>query len=240
MYKKYFEGKKGVFFDLDGTIVKETLDLKVKAIQKTLGDMGSGYIDAEDYRFDGYPFETTWKVILDIYEITKKKKLSEWVEASMKNYLDLIKNSSMDVTEGFWDLVYELKNEKGLKLAMTTGSTREQAEILMDKLEIKNVFDVVICGDDVKKAKPNPEIFRKAAKELHLKPREIIVFEDSVVGVEAAKNAKMDTIVIWNGDVPQENYDGRILDFMPDFTPLPGNLDETKIEYTARRMKETQ
>ncbi len=237
MYKKYFEGKKAAFFDLDGTIVKDTLDLKANAIQKTLDDNGYGYINAEDYRFDGYPFNLSWEVIFDVYEIKDKNKLLEMISSSQKNYLELIKNSTVEITEGFWDLVYELKTEKGFKLAMVTSSTREQTEILMEKLEIGDVFDSVVCGDEIKKMKPNPEIYIKAAKELNLKTREIVVFEDSVAGVESAKNANMDVIVIWNKKTPQELYKGKILDFMSDFTPLPGNLDETKIEQIAKSLQ---
>ena len=238
MFKKYFEGKKAVFFDLDGTIVKKTEDLKIQALQKTLNDNGAWYINASEYSFPGYPFEESWRAIRDLSRLPEKKSIKEWVDLTIKNYLEIIKNTEMEETEGFWIFADELKNERGIKLALVTNSYKDVTEAVLEKIGASGLFDVMVCGDEVKRLKPDPEMLKKAAKMLRVKNREVLVFEDSVPGSEASKKAGMDTIIIWNGVTPKYNYEGKILDFLEDFSILHGKLDETEFEYVTRQLKE--
>ena len=63
---------------------------------------------------------------------------------------------------------------------------------------LKKYFDVIITREQVKKPKPDPEIYKEAVKQLNLKPKECIVIEDSVAGVEAAKRAGLFCIAVLN------------------------------------------
>ena len=240
MYKKIIQGKKAVFFDLDGTVVKETEDLKIKALQKVLDDIEASYINAETYRFDGYPFRSSWEVILKVNDLATEKKIDELVDLTNKTYIDMINKSNMEPTEGFWDLVYELKEKKQFKLALLTNTAKPVADVVIDKLEIREVFDLIICGDEVKKIKPNPEIYKKALKSLKLKRQDVTVFEDSLAGVESAAKAKLDIVVIWDRKTPKYLFKGHILDYLGDFSALPGSLDETYLEFMQRRYKEIE
>lgn len=240
MYKKVINGKKAVFFDLDGTVVKETEDLKIQALQKILDDIEASYINASEYKFVGYPLSESWKVILAVHTLATEKKIDELVELTDKAFLELVNSSEMQPTEGFWDFVYELKEKKQLKLALLTNTKKSVADIVIDKLEIRDAFDLIICGDEVRKIKPNPEIYKKALKFFKLRHRDVVAFEDSLVGVEASAKARIDTVVIWDGVTPKYQFKGNIIEFFSDFSPLPGNLDESYVEQMQRRYKEIE
>ena len=237
MYKKYFEGKKAAFFDLDGTII-DTSKICIDAMQKVLNDDHASYINAKEYRINGYPMRTFWEMILDVNDLGPDKKLDDYVKLTEDAYIETVKKSGLIPTEGFWPFVYELKEEKGYKLALVTNTRKGVADVLIDKLGLREVFDLIICGDEVKKLKPDPEIYKKALKELKVNPKEVIVFEDSISGVTAAAKAKIDIIVIWDKVTPKYLFPGKIFEYVPDFSAFPGHMDETFTEFVKRSATE--
>lgn len=82
------------------------------------------------------------------------------------------------------------------KIALATGAPKNIADDILIKFNIKKYFDFVIGGDEVKKGKPNPEIFLLSAKGLELEPHECIVVEDAMMGLIAAKKAGMKCIIM--------------------------------------------
>jgi beta-phosphoglucomutase len=84
---------------------------------------------------------------------------------------------------------------------ISLGSASKNARIILDRVDLKKHFDASVDGNDVSKAKPDPEVFLIAAKLLNMKPEDCIVFEDSVAGVEAANTANMISIGIGSKDV---------------------------------------
>jgi HAD superfamily hydrolase (TIGR01509 family) len=88
------------------------------------------------------------------------------------------------------------KFKKKYKIALATGADKEDALYTVTTFGISDYFDYIIAGNEVKIAKPNPEIFIKAAEVLKLKPEECVVIEDANLGITAAKRAGMKVIVI--------------------------------------------
>lgn len=237
MYKTFFEDKKAVIFDIDGTIFKESREFRIKALKKVLENMKLSYIDPDPYCISGYASKEVWDAILYANDI-KDIDINELVNKTEEAYIDLIKNTELEPTDGFWDIFYELKQEKNFKTAITTNTRRSTQEIVMEKLDIKGVFDVEVFADDVRRPKPNPEIYKKALKLLKVRSKETICFEDSIPGAKSSVEAGIDTIVIWDGETRKSFFGDKILDFSMDFTPYPGNLDETHIEYVVRSYKD--
>ena len=66
----------------------------------------------------------------------------------------------------------------------------------MEILDIKDYFQEIITAEDVKKGKPDPEIFLKAAEKIYLRPEECVVIEDAVNGIQAAKKGNMKAIAL--------------------------------------------
>lgn len=80
--------------------------------------------------------------------------------------------------------------------AVATSSLRWRAEKILDLLDIKSFFQVLVTADDIKNHKPAPDTFLEAAKKLNIKPEECVVIEDAGNGIDAAKNANMKTIAL--------------------------------------------
>lgn len=242
MYKKIIEGKKAVFFDLDGTIIKDSPRYATQAVQKVLDEViKAPYIDAEDYDFPGLPIEYRWETILKINDLKNETPVKELTDLTYKEIVRIINDPKTEaVTEGFWDFIYEIKEERGLKTALTTNSPKAVAMQILEKMGADGVFNFMIFGDEVKRTKPNPEMYKKTLKALKLKPKEVVVFEDSIAGVKAAEAARIDVVVIWNQVLSKLDYPGKILEFFIDFTDLPGKLDEDYFEYMKKRAEETK
>lgn len=242
MYKRLFEGKKAVLFDLEETVVKGLGIVKIQAFQFVMDSIYLGYIDPTPYCSAGYTFEETWEAIFHANEIKKsdlKIKTKDLVAKTTEMYLEIIKEEDfiIEPIEGFWSLFYELKEEKGFKTGLTTNLPRAIEEQLCEKLEIDGIFDTVVCVDDVREPKPSPKMYKRALKNLKVRPKETISFESSVPGVGAANKAKVDVCVIWNTYARKSLFGDSVKEFTIDFTPYPENLDETHEEYIARSVR---
>ncbi len=87
----------------------------------------------------------------------------------------------------------------GVKSAL--GSASKNAETILDKLQIMDLFDAIIDGNQVTHSKPDPEVFLKGSSALGLNPDECVVFEDALAGIEAAKAGGMYSVGIGSPDV---------------------------------------
>lgn len=85
--------------------------------------------------------------------------------------------------------VLSFLNNNGIKLAI--GSASRNAQTILKATELSDYFDEIVDGNDVKNAKPDPEVFFTAAKRISVEPRKCVVFEDSRAGCLAAKTAQM-------------------------------------------------
>lgn len=90
----------------------------------------------------------------------------------------------------------EKSKDYGFKIAL--GSASKNVDLILNKLKLKKLFDVIVDGNNVTKAKPDPEVFMLGAKELEIDFNQCIVFEDSIAGIDAAHTAKMKTVGIGN------------------------------------------
>ncbi len=79
----------------------------------------------------------------------------------------------------------------GVLLALASSAMSKNVNFIVDTLDLRASFQVILNGDEVAKAKPYPEIYEKAAAKLSLKPADCVAIEDSFVGIAAAKSAGM-------------------------------------------------
>ena len=84
----------------------------------------------------------------------------------------------------------------GMKIAIASSSTREEVTTQLTKLGAFQFFDAAVCGDQVTKSKPDPEIFLLACDALGVKPEESLGLEDSFNGVRACKASGLFTIMV--------------------------------------------
>lgn len=86
--------------------------------------------------------------------------------------------------------------ENGLKIAVASSSTKYEVEKILKRAEVIDFFDFIICGDEVKNGKPDPEIFLKAVEKSGISKENTIILEDSTNGLLAAHNAGIKSIFI--------------------------------------------
>ena len=123
------------------------------------------------------------------------------------------------IVESFWphiklmkgakELVDELK-KRGIKMAIATAAARDQFEKkCVGHKDFVALMDFIVCGDEVKHGKPQPDLFLAALdhfKEYNIKPEEAIVFEDSPLGIKAANNAGMSSVFLPDPHVDVQKY----------------------------------
>ena len=109
----------------------------------------------------------------------------------------LARIGEQEIREGVIDLLDEADRD-GVKLAIASSSPREWVQGHARRLGIWERFEVVCTRDDVQTTKPDPELFELAANRLGVEADEVVVFEDSLNGVMAAKAAGMFVVAVPN------------------------------------------
>lgn len=187
---------KAVLFDMDGLLVdSETLGIEVVIeVCKELGfditpDEQQGFIGVTDEKFYRDLFEKR-NLSFDIPSVLKRQ---------FSTYEELLR-TRLHFFDGATTVPQKIK-DKNFKLALVSGSTRNQIEIILNKLNILNCFDVIISSEDIQKSKPDPEGYLLAATSLGVKPEECVVLEDARTGVLAGKSAGMKVIAVINKGV---------------------------------------
>lgn len=121
------------------------------------------------------------------------------------------------------EALLESGKQRGLKIALATSSGDQWAKTHLERLGILHFFDFIVEANDVKKVKPDPELFLKACAGVGVKPSEAIAFEDSYHGAVSAKKAGLFCVV-----VPNEVTKGLTFDDDVDLKLM--SLDETSYE----------
>ena len=112
------------------------------------------------------------------------------------------------VFESTLRLIEELRG-KGVKIAVISSS--KNLPYILEKIEAMELLDAVVSGSEITKGKPDPQVFLTAAERVKIKPKNCVVFEDAVLGVEAAKRAKMLCIGIDRYDEPDRLKDADLV-----------------------------
>lgn len=94
---------------------------------------------------------------------------------------------------GIVEFITELKNN-GSKLGVATSAPYANLELILSKVDIRNMLGSIMASENVKKHKPDPEVYLTSAKNLGVKPEQCVVFEDSFSGISAALNAGMKVV----------------------------------------------
>ncbi|MCB0400102.1 MAG: beta-phosphoglucomutase [Winogradskyella sp.] len=191
--------KKGFIFDLDGVIV-DTAKYHFLAWKKLANDLGIDFTEEENEQLKGVSRVKSLEKILTWGNKTlSEKEFKAQMAKKNEDYLDHI--AKMDESEILPDVPKVLNYLSENNQPISLGSASKNARTILERVNLKEKFDAIVDGNDVTKAKPDPEVFLIAAKLLNVAPENCIVFEDSVAGVEAANVAKMTSIGIGSKEV---------------------------------------
>ncbi len=184
-----------VIFDWDGTLA-DTRQVVVASFQKALREVHCKIGNRLIERLIGIGSAETFREILHVSQKNFDETLiRSLVEKKVQNEIEM--SDKIKMFCGSLELLEELHGNVKLGLASMNDQT-----VINHLLKITNTqsfFDTVVTADDIVKSKPDPEIFLKCASKLGSEPNECVVIEDSIFGVEAAKNAKMNCIAVLTG-----------------------------------------
>ncbi len=186
--------KKAFIFDLDGVIV-DTAKYHFLAWQKIAQALHINFTHEHNELLKGVSRVRSLDIILELGNVqvsqTEKDKMLIQKNEDYLSYL--VDMDESEILPGVFKILQVLKDKnQGIAL----GSASKNARPILEKTGIISYFDVIVDGNDVTNAKPDPEVFLKAAHLLHIDPKNAIVFEDSVAGIQAANIAEMVSIGI--------------------------------------------
>lgn len=193
---------KGALFDLDGVIV-DTARYHYLAWKRLAEELGFEFTEEHNERLKGVSRMRSLEILLEVGGINSSEE-EKLAMAERKNswYVEYIeKMDKTEILRGAREYLQKLKSQ-GVKIAL--GSASKNAPMILENLGITGLFDAIIDGNKVSKAKPDPEVFLLGAKELGLAAADCIVYEDAEAGIEAARRAGMGTVGIGRRDILKE------------------------------------
>lgn len=202
---------KAALFDLDGVVVF-TDKYHYLAWKQLSDEMGWEFDEQINQQLRGIPRLASLEKILEHNQVELPlDKKTELMNLKNEYYVKLLeKINEDDIYPGVVDFIKNLR-AKGTKIALCSSS--KNAELVLNKLELNELFDAVVTGKDIKNAKPDPEIFLLGAKKLKTPKFHCVVFEDAKAGIEGAIAAGMKSIGVGNREETEELADQFISDY---------------------------
>lgn len=186
----------GAIFDLDGVLV-DTAKYHFLAWKKLADQLSIPFTEEDNERLKGVSRIKSLDILLSLgnksYSEDERNKFMEQKNEEYVRYISQM--NEREILPGVVELLNQLK-DRNLKIAL--GSASKNSGLILKNTKLQDYFDVIVDGNDVSKAKPNPEVFLLGAKRIGIPASQCIVFEDAYAGIEAAKKAGMLAIGVGN------------------------------------------
>ncbi|GAA3949878.1 beta-phosphoglucomutase family hydrolase [Hymenobacter algoricola] len=207
-----------LIFDMDGVLIDNT-PYQARAFQLLFRDLGLS-TNARQLlrRLNGMPASNILKTVFT--NPVPDKQLKEYAAQREFLYRTLYWDKRREAA-GLSKFL-QAARDAGFKLGLGTGSAADTISYILDHLDLRRFFDVVVGKDDVDKGKPHPDTFRVAAQKLGVPPERCVVFEDALLGEQAAYKAGMRCIALSTGLKPAQ-FQAPMAVFK-DFTTLTPRL----------------
>lgn len=199
---------KGVIFDFDGLIV-DTETAWYEAFKEVFWESHHVHLDLIGYsQCIGTGNDVLYRYFQEIAGESVNCELLE--NNAAHRYEEKMKEPVL--REGVKEYLVEAK-QNNMKIALASSSSKEWVHTYLEQLNIKDYFEIINTKDDVSNIKPDPELYDKTLRDLGLSPNETLVFEDSLNGLSAAKQAGIRCVIVPNNvtrNLKFENFDVRI------------------------------
>ncbi|XAK34615.1 HAD family phosphatase [Campylobacter coli] len=193
---------RAILFDMDGVLI-EAKDWHYEALNKALRLFGMEISRMEHLTtFDSLPTKDKLKML----------SLEKGLPLGLHDFINELKQQYT------MDLVYSLckprfhheyalskLKEEGYKMAVCSNSVRNTIEVMMQKASLEMYLDFYISNEDVKKGKPDPEMYNKAIERMRLHPKECMIVEDNENGIKAARASGANVMIV--DEVSEVNYE---------------------------------
>lgn len=207
---------KAIIFDMDGLMI-DSERVTFECYQEILKGMDLT-MDEEFYKtLLGKPLKGIYQRFYDVYgnDFPIEDVIKD-VHALMAKRFE---TEGVPIKTGLKSLLEYLK-ENNYKTIVATSSNRDRVDTILSQAQITDYFDDSICGDEVTKGKPNPEVFLKSCQKLDVNVDEAIVLEDSEAGIQASYDAGIKVICIPDMKYPEKQYEEKTFKILKDLNDV--------------------
>lgn len=185
---------KGYIFDLDGVITSTSI-FHYEAWKKIADELNIEFNEEKNEFFKGVSRKKCLELLLEWGNLkVSEEGFEELLVRKNEYYKEMLKSlTEKDVLEGIIDFIDKIHKE-GNKVALFSVS--KNTDEIITRLNIKDKFDVIVSGNDIKNSKPHYEGYLLAADSMNIDPRLCCMIEDSVSGILGARALSMKTIAI--------------------------------------------
>lgn len=203
---------KAIIFDMDGLMI-DSERVTFECYQEILKGMNLT-MDEEFYKtLLGKPLKGIYQRFYDVYG--NDFPIEDVIKAVHALMAKRFETEGVPIKTGLKSLLEYLK-ENNYKTIVATSSNRDRVDTILSQAQITDYFDDSICGDEVTKGKPNPEVFLKSCQKLGVNVDEAIVLEDSEAGIQASYDAGIKVICIPDMKYPEKQYEEKTFKILKD------------------------
>ncbi|MFT7035348.1 MAG: beta-phosphoglucomutase-like phosphatase (HAD superfamily) [Cyclobacteriaceae bacterium] len=181
-------GVKGYIFDLDGTII-DSMPMHLKSYNYALEVWGIVYLKEVFQSRAGIPTLKTLEMIAEEYDV-KNPDYDEVI--GRIRYYEMNNSGQITMIEPIHDIIKDAHDR--LPMAIGTGNSRKHVDLLVDQFSLDLYFPHIVTATEVANGKPHPETFLKCAELIGIEPGDCVVFEDGMLGIQAAEAAGMQVV----------------------------------------------
>lgn len=211
---------KAIIFDMDGLMI-DSERVTFECYQERLKDMNLT-MDEEFYKtLLGKPIKGIYQRFYDVYG--DDFPIENVIQDVHQLMAERFETEGVPVKKGLVELLHYLK-DNNYKTIVATSSNRDRVDKILAQAKITEFFDDSICGDEVTKGKPNPEVFLKSCQKLGVNVDEAIVLEDSEAGIQASYDANIKVICIPDMKYPEKQYEEKTFKILKDLTEVTAYL----------------
>lgn len=194
---------RAILFDFNGVIVNDEPQ-HCEALIATLNGYGFR-LDRDGYYLDYLGFDDRACFRFAFARMGRpvdEATLLEAIERKAKRYQEAIR-ASLELVPGAADFVREAA-AGGYRLAVVSGALRREIELVLTESGLRPHFPVIVAAEDVVRCKPDPEGYRRAREALGVDPGSCLVIEDSLPGLEAARQAGIRCLMLATSHGPEQ------------------------------------
>lgn len=209
---------KAAIFDMDGVVV-DNYKYHYEA-WKVFADKYNFELNPEIYR-DRFNGKTNADLFFTIFGTVTQDEMQKYADEKEGMYKELY-YEHMTAHKGLIDFLEYLKKQK-IKIALGTSAPTSNVDFTIDNLKLRHYFEVIVDGSQVDKGKPDPQVYLLCASRLGVDPKDCVVFEDSLAGLESGERAGCKIVAVATSHEAYELKSKTDL-IIHDFTEVRGLL----------------
>ncbi|MEG0265502.1 MAG: HAD family phosphatase [Erysipelotrichaceae bacterium] len=192
---------KSVIFDFDGVVI-DTEIIYLESVKEYLSTLGIQTTIQDIQYIVGMKMDAITKDLKKQFNLINYS-LDELILGQRKVFNQKMESNEITLMTGLLNFLNELRS-RNIKCILASSSSRIYLCQLLSRFKIDEYFDRIISGEEVKKSKPNPDIFLKAIEESGIEKKDTIIIEDSINGIRAGIRAGI-TVFGFKGSLLWQN-----------------------------------